>query len=223
MTYSLLIILTIAMGSGCASPHKAVGRIAFQEDLREAQKLIARGHRRQAIDELTLLLEVDPKNEEVRLARAVAYQGLEEFPRAVGDYEAVLEKNPNSPKAHYNLGMIFAFKTGEPQKALEHFDRFLTLAPRHPEAFSAAKIMHSLDRSTGDPVGPYLRAQSLEESGREQEAILLYQEALKARPTCAPCQAALGRLLIKNKRGREGEIHLMKAGLFDPNHEKPKE
>ena len=148
-------LLLAGLASGCASlGGSAVVHRAFREDMQEGNKLVQTGHYRQAVDELSMLLEMDPRNEEARLVRAVAYQALEELPLAIEDYETVLKGNPDSAKAHYNLGMIYAFKLDDPRRALGHFDRFLSLEPDHPKAFAVAKIMCSVDNSagTGDPV-----------------------------------------------------------------------
>jgi Tfp pilus assembly protein PilF len=114
-----------------------------EEEIVSARGLLQAGHRRQAIDELTMLLELDPKNEEARLLRAVAYQGLEEYDLAIEDYETVLKEDPSSAKGHYNLGMIYSFRVGRPEKALFHFDQFLTSEPIGNRAFTVSQIMVS--------------------------------------------------------------------------------
>lgn len=150
MTRSWLfgIPLLVVLSTSCVSMRgvNPVNR-AFGEEVGEGVKLVQTGHYRQAIDELTMLLAMDPKNEEARITRAMAYQALEEFPLAIEDYEILLKQNPNSAKAHYNLGMIYAFKLNEPKRASEHFDRFLSIELNHPKAFSAAKIMSAIDES----------------------------------------------------------------------------
>lgn len=144
-----LIFLALLLATGCAAVRPSIVTRAMHEDIREAKRLLQAGHYRQAVDELTMLIEMDPGNEEARSGRASAYQSLEEFPLAIQDYEEILRRNPSSSKTHYNLGMIYAFKLNEPRKGLEHFDRFLSLEPGHPKGFSVAKIMCSLDGVDG--------------------------------------------------------------------------
>lgn len=125
-------------------------RHAFREEVEEGRKLLQTGHYREAVDELSMLLEMDPGNEEARLGRAAAFQHLQAFEQAMEDYEKVLKKNPDSAKAHYNLGMIYAYKLNDPARALDHFDRFLSADPQSPRAFAAAKIMCSIDPDDSD-------------------------------------------------------------------------
>ena len=139
------LIVAILFVSGCAMGNRTALNWAVQDELKDAHKLIQTGQRRQAIDELTMLLKLDPKNERARFLRGMAYQGLEEFSTAIEDFEALIRQNPHTPKAHYNLGMIYAFKINDPPRALMHFDSFLSLKPQHSKAFSVAKIMSSLD------------------------------------------------------------------------------
>ncbi len=146
----ILSVLLMATGLGCAVARPAISHRAFSDDLEAAKRLIESGNRRQALDELSMLLDMDPRNEEARLLRAVAYQGLDEFPLAIQDYEAVLQRNPSSLKAHYNLGMIYAFKLNDREKALRHFDRFLSQDPSHPKSFTVAKIMCSVDEGRSE-------------------------------------------------------------------------
>lgn len=140
-----LLLGSFLLGSGCAANRMMALNRAFGDEVEEGKRLIRTGHYSQAIDDLSMLLEMDPKNKEARISRAVAYQQLEEFPLAIRDYEEVLKENPGSSRAHYNLGMIYAFKLNEPRRALEHFNLFLSADPKHSKAFNAAKIMCSID------------------------------------------------------------------------------
>ena len=115
---SKILALIIFFG-GCATMKPVMLHRAFQEDTGEAKKLVETGHLKQGVDDLSMLLDMDPKNSEARFLRAKAYQGLEQFDLAVKDYEALLKFDPNNTKALYNLGMIFGFKLNEPERALE--------------------------------------------------------------------------------------------------------
>lgn len=142
----ILILLTgIALTFACAAARPSAVRFAFEDDLQEAKKSINSGHLRQAIDDLTMLLAMDSKNDEARFLRATAYQELDDQTDAIQDYQTLLKRNPRFAKAHYNLGMIYAYKLNDPVRALEQFDLFLSTEPNHPKAFSVAKIMCSLD------------------------------------------------------------------------------
>lgn len=148
--YSLIVTaVTFSALAGCAGAGSPALKWAMKDEMQEEKKMVQSGNRRQAIDELSMILDMNPKNEEARFLRAVAYQGLEEFDLAVQDYETILKNNPKAVKATYNLGMIYAYKLNDPRRAVQAFDRFLALAPDHPKAFAVAKVMCSLDGTGG--------------------------------------------------------------------------
>ena len=131
--------------AGCATAGSAHFRNLFDEDLAQHRESIKFGSLPETIGELSMLLEMDPKNSEARFLRAIAYQKLEHYSKAVDDYNQLLKYEPNHSKSHYNVGMILAFKTHDKNEALKHFDRFITLNPEDPKVFTVAKIMLTLD------------------------------------------------------------------------------
>lgn len=154
----LIFIFILIFFAGCASSGPSFLSHALNDDLQESRQLIREGHNKQAVDALTIFLEMSPKNPEGQFLRGLAYQNLEQFSLAVQDYEKVILQNPKTLshplKAHYNLGMIFAYKTGEPQKSLKHFDQYLSLYESghasEQSAYEVAKIMCSLDHGEQD-------------------------------------------------------------------------
>lgn len=146
--FPLLITLLAISCVSCATSAKRSGyRHIIQEELSQIREAVNRGSLVQAVRDLSMLLEMDPENRDARFLRAVAYQKRGQYEKATRDYNLLLKYHPHHHKAHYNLAMIYAFKTYDKGAALKHFDRFLTLEPKHPKAFSVAKIMCALERS----------------------------------------------------------------------------
>ena len=141
---TLFILLPLLSHCSMARPEGML-KHAFSEDLSENERLVRSGEYGDALDDLSMLLEMDPKNERARFSRAVALQKMDRDEEAIEDYEILVKQNPNAHKALYNLGMLYAFKYNDNQKALQTFDRFLTLQPESEEAFRVAKIMVSID------------------------------------------------------------------------------
>ncbi len=197
-----LLMLFLAL-AGCGTMRPAILNRAFSDDLEEARKLIRTGHLKQAVDELTQLIDMDPKNREARFLRGAAYQNLEEFDLAVADFEGVLNADPRHAKASYNLGMIFAYKLRDPPRALATFDRFLSAAPDQDRAFAVAKIMCSLDASHDPPPGdrwlPDL-LQKAEESKDPEEKRKRLLEAANLNP-----RSPVPRYLIGKSYEEEGK------------------
>lgn len=224
--FSLLAIILVL--TGCATAGKNRFKDLFDDEIAQNRQSIKFGSVPKAIEELSMLLEMDPKNEEARFLRALAFQKMEHFDRAVGDYNELLKYNENSSKAHYNLAMICAFKTHDAGAALKHFDRFISLEPNHPRAFTAAKIMLSLDRAVStnpdavkNLIQDVLAGRELSRiasgDGNKKDAIKKLEKTVELKPTCARCHRALADMLKNSGRIEEAEIHLVKAELFDPN------
>ncbi len=156
----ILFFSLLTLSLGCASSGPSFLSHAFEDDIQESRKLIEAGNFKQAADDLSVFLEMAPKNDEARFLRALAYQNLEQFPAAIKDYETIIKNirknnqktlSDHTAKSHYNLGMIFAFKLNEPHQALEHFDDYLSLSQASHDSnerdYQVAKIMCSLDHS----------------------------------------------------------------------------
>jgi len=79
------------------------------------------------------------------------------------------------------------------------------------------RLLEAAEKNRSSPVLPMMIGQTYDEEGRTDEAIRAYQQALELRPTCAPCHEALGKLLIRKKKTEEGNIHILKSQLFNPN------
>jgi tetratricopeptide (TPR) repeat protein len=50
-------------------------------------------------------------------------------PEAISEFETVLRIEPNSAKAHYNLGVLLSRIGGRLPEALAHFDAALRISP----------------------------------------------------------------------------------------------
>lgn len=161
------------MLSACATSGKRVNyQYIFQEEIDDNKESVSSGSPSQAIQNLGMLLEMDPKNKDARFLRAAAYQKMDNYEDAVEDYNSLLEYYPNEAKAHYNLAMIYAFKIVDKRSALKHFDSFLTLDIKNPKAFEVAKIMCALARieNRQSSAGTSFADWSLKESFGEADA-----------------------------------------------------
>ena len=156
----ILLFLTTLLLQACAFQQPRLMHIATQEEAGEAKRLIQKGRSSQAIEELTALIEMEPKSTELLFLRGVSYQKSDQFKEAVLDYEEVLKIDPAFTKAYYNLGMIYEFKMNSSFLALKNFDQFLTQKPHHPKAALAAQQMCHLDLQQ-----QYTCASCLEEEG----------------------------------------------------------
>ncbi|MES2307712.1 MAG: tetratricopeptide repeat protein, partial [Verrucomicrobiota bacterium] len=57
-----------------------------------------------------------------------------DYEKAVKSYEAALRKNPKAAAAHYEIGMLYSEKLGDPIKTIYHLQRFLEERPNTDKA-----------------------------------------------------------------------------------------
>lgn len=60
---------------------------------------------------------------------AVAYTQAKFYDDAIDAYQKSLEFDPDNPEAHYNLGLLYANFKDYPEKAIEHYRRYIELSP----------------------------------------------------------------------------------------------
>ncbi|PIU58352.1 MAG: hypothetical protein COS89_00870 [Deltaproteobacteria bacterium CG07_land_8_20_14_0_80_38_7] len=201
-----LIICTLA--TSCATGGRKHISNMFEEDLVQTQELIKNDNLPNAIGELSMLLEMDPKNQDALFLRALAYQKMQHFNKAINDYNKILEINKNNSKAHYNLGMIYGFQLLNPSLALKHFDVFITLNPKHPSVFNIAKIMLKLDNDSDTNTSEKKEIRAIIEDTLTQNSLLraetkenlkekekLLAEALKTSPDSGATHFAFAKTL----------------------------
>lgn len=57
-----------------------------------------------------------------------------QYREAIREYEQVLELRPNDPETHYNLGVLYDDYVRDREKALYHYQKYLSVNPKAPDA-----------------------------------------------------------------------------------------
>ncbi|NIR60664.1 MAG: tetratricopeptide repeat protein, partial [Gammaproteobacteria bacterium] len=104
--------------------------------------------------------------------------------------------NPASPRAHFILGRL-TLDRGDPEAAIEYFDRTIELYPEHTTAWME-------------------KGNALAALGRYEEAEAMYRETLARSPNYAKAHLNLALALRRQGRSAEAERELSKAALWDP-------
>lgn len=68
-----------------------------------------------------------------------------QYKEAVKEYESVLELRPNDPETHYNLGVLYDDYLKEREKALYHYQKYLSIDPKAPDAKKVESYILSLE------------------------------------------------------------------------------
>lgn len=128
---------------------------------------------------------------------AATYARNEDYHSPVRLWKDTVEKRPQNPRAHYNLG-VFLVKEGARQQAIRHFEEAVRLKPDYAMAYN----------NLGNTL--------LLESGRGQEASACFQRAIELDPDFAEAHNNLGTLLVRAGRLPEALTHFQLAVRYDP-------
>ena len=101
----------------------------------------------QAYAEARRAADAEPTDGRAALAAAAALVGLGRFKDAAREYE-VLAASPWAPPASlYNLGLLHDRHLRQPERALEHYRRFLETEPRPPGNHPARERVRTLEKT----------------------------------------------------------------------------
>lgn len=87
----------------------------------------------QAIEHYSKALEIDPKNGDVRVDRAIAYHSLGQNEKAAEEMKRVTKEQPSHRNAWLNLGVV-AGALGDKKTNIEAWEQYLKLDPNGPHA-----------------------------------------------------------------------------------------
>jgi protein O-mannosyl-transferase len=145
------------------------------------------GRLEDAISEYRAALQIRPDYVQARgnLGAALLFRpgGI---PQAIAEYRAGLRLNPNSAELHNNLGAALMKMPGNLPAAIEQFEMALKLRRNFAEARLSAIAAHQQRAAllSGLP-------------GRQADAVMEYQEALRLNPDSAELHSDLARLLAQ--------------------------
>lgn len=136
-----------------------------------------------AIDDLGLLLRLEPGNSEAYLDRGLLQQRAGRYDAALADYDAALRWSPPYWEPHFNRGQVF-LATGDRAAALREYARVLELNPEHVHSRAHAHCLRGLDAM---------------EAGNAAAAEQEFSQAIEVDPGLADAWA--NRATIRFRRG----------------------
>jgi tetratricopeptide (TPR) repeat protein len=112
-------------------------------------------------------------------------------------WQDTVEKRPNNPRAHYNLGAAL-LQTGKLQNATGHLEQALRIKPDYAGAHNDLGL-------------------ALVQLGRPQEAMEHYEQALRIQPDLAEAHNNLGYALFQAGKVQEAMEHYEQALRIQPD------
>lgn len=161
------------------------------------QEFIASGNYKDAIDQFTKAIDIQPDLSDAYLARAAAYEKLDMLKEASEDYDRASTFENNNTDVFYQAARL-SYLLGDYQKAIEKSDASILLKKTNPDGY-------------------VIKAKSLMALGRYEEALSTSNSALTLRETAENFYL---RGLINVELGRFGpaEDDFLKTVGKDPRH-----
>jgi tetratricopeptide (TPR) repeat protein len=86
----------------------------------------------------------NPTNSEFHFQQGVLFVVQGKNSSALKAFKRVVELNPEDPRAHRNLGVLYLKSRVNSRTARHHFQKFLQLAPDHPEAENVRLLLKEI-------------------------------------------------------------------------------
>jgi lipoprotein NlpI len=101
------------------------------------------GDHKQALRNFNKALELNPADSRSYLERGKVRELLGGYSGAREDFEKAIEINPVFEQAYYNLGVIYDYYLGNPQRALEHYSTAIQLSPEYALAYNNRGVIYA--------------------------------------------------------------------------------
>jgi|SRR5579862_1524248 len=171
-------------------------RIAVYELISDAIAESQHGEYQDSTDKLVAALKTEPGNVPVHYLLGLNYYRLREFPKAVEEFQRVLQLSPDYELATFQLGLAYA-RTGDFDNAIQMLKRALELDGTN---FSAAFNLGAA----------YSR------KGMAPEAAAAFRQSITIYPEYAQGHRALGEMLLYQGQVDESLTELHRAEELDP-------
>ena len=107
-----------------------------------ARVVMKAGNTERALALLNEAQKANSDNPEVYHYRGIAQASRQDFASAAADLEKALELDPSNAYSHYYAGMVYS-RLKRTDKMINHFQMFLKLAPKAPEAPKVQSLLRS--------------------------------------------------------------------------------
>jgi tetratricopeptide (TPR) repeat protein len=195
------------------------------------QFLLDHGHLDEAIDQLHIALEIDPKYPIARMNLGIALTKKGRADEAIAQFQTVLEGYPNDANAYGNMGTALLAK-GDSQSAIAAYEKALSIQSRYASAHFGLGMALDDNARGGEAIAHYQEAvrenpdfaeayyllgNDLFRASRIGAAIAAYERALQSRPVYPEVENNMGLALLKEGRPGEAIAHWERALANEPD------
>jgi tetratricopeptide (TPR) repeat protein len=166
-----------AHASSPAADNIAQARAAYERGC----ALMQGGDPQGAIRELELAISLDPTDDYAFIARGNAYAYLQQFERAMADYDHALTLDPASAPAYYNRGRTWQ-DIGDLDRATADLDAAIRLRPAYLTALHARGIALQALGKNAPAIADFRQALALANDDATRQQLLAKLATLGAYP-----------------------------------------
>jgi arylsulfatase A-like enzyme/Flp pilus assembly protein TadD len=172
-------------------------RIQTYELISDAIAESQHGEYQSSAAKLTVALHTEPNSVPIHYLLGLNYHRLHEFPKAVEEFQRVLQLSPDYSLAAFQLGLAYGH-SGNFDQAIQTLKHALELDGTN---FSAAYNLGAA----------YLKKEMV------PEAVAAFRQTISINPEYAPGYRALGEILLYEKKVDESLAELRRAEDLDPH------
>lgn len=186
----------------------------------------------EAAAHLNAVLQLNPKHSRAYDNLAQIYQQRNEDAAAINHYQKSLRLNCNNATAHNNLGGLL-LKKNKTAAAINHLKKTLQLDPVHREAFYNLGVAFLKQNDPAAALKYFLRLSQLGKDfdvlynlgviynllGKNQDALLFFNEALQLDPLHFATQSNLGTIYLRMQDYENAKKHYQQALQIKPHDE----
>ena len=179
-----------------------------------AEELLAGGAVRESRALVDSLVQAAPRSPRVHYLSARVREAMGEWPAAAEEYQQASKIAPQYGSAHYALALAYR-RLGRAAESLQEMELYRSTRNAAPPEDD--ELMEAIDALKTGAYDHLNRAQSLQESGRNEEAVRDYEMALRLNPRLL--RAHVNLIIIFGSIGNfaQAEQHYHKAIATNPS------
>lgn len=185
-----------------------------------------------SIAELTLLIEKDPLNLELRLERGRILRTQGQYIDSITDYDFIIEKDPKYPQAHYERGFS-KYLLGRFEESLEDLQEAIDLNSKNADAYFIRSVIMTKSERPSKAIDGFDKVIELDPKDAEayynrglakaaldehESAIVDFNEAIEIDPKYSEAYNAKGYSQFKLKEYQKASVNFEKAIDIDGDY-----
>jgi len=99
-----------------------------------------------AVDAYAKALALKPDDPDILTDQGVMYRQLNQFDKAIANFQKAGKINPAHVPSIFNLGIVYAGDLNKPDEAAKAWNKVIVLAPNSPQAAQARQLLAQLNQ-----------------------------------------------------------------------------